>query len=98
MNAPATIPTSTGTAPPLSIPGTIRLVKLAASITPAAKPSPVSRNLRESFLMKRTGAAPAALKLAKIMPPSNPINTRSPPAIDEMYSVRTKADYHSKSA
>lgn len=42
--APENIPKTTGKIPPFLIPGNIKLVKLAVSITPAAKPKPISKN------------------------------------------------------
>ena len=53
------IPITTIHGPPKSIAGTIKLNDVAASITPAEKPSIMSSSLSETFLAKSTGKAPA---------------------------------------
>lgn len=54
----------------ISIPGTRREKTLAASITPAAKPSMASRSLRLGSLAKKTLAAPTAVRPQVKRPPS----------------------------
>ena len=57
--APNERPKTATATPPISNAGIIRLNEVAASITPAEKPSITSRALSDTFLVKRTGKAPA---------------------------------------
>lgn len=49
--------------PALSIAGIIKLKEVAANITPAAKPSKQSSNLRETLVFIKTGKAPSPVNI-----------------------------------
>src|SRR5690606_1401744 len=85
-SAPAASPISTGHTPPCSMPGRIRLVKLAASMMPAAKPSAASRARSEGFRQASTSSAPTRLRTAMTTPPANPCQTGWSPAMRRMMS------------
>ncbi len=72
MNAPPSPnPIDTGMIPLISVAGMIRLVKLAASIIPAANPSDALMTLDDTVLTKNTVVAPITFNAARKSPPKS---------------------------
>ena len=65
-------PIDTGTIPFISVAGMIRLVKLAASITPAARPNDALMTLDETFFTRKTLVAPSTFILQEKALPKLP--------------------------
>jgi hypothetical protein len=70
-------PIDTGKIPLISVAGMIKLVKLAASITPAARPKDALMILEEIFFTRKTLVAPKTFMVAKKSPPKIANHRRS---------------------
>ncbi|MCK7513360.1 MAG: hypothetical protein MZV70_61220 [Desulfobacterales bacterium] len=66
------MPIITGQIPPYLMPGKMRLVKLATSITPAEKPNEASKNLSVTRFTNNTANAPKVLSRVITIPPISP--------------------------
>lgn len=63
-------PIETGRIPLISVAGMIKLVKLAASIIPAARPKDALIVLGDTFFTRKTPVAPKTFMSARNKPPS----------------------------
>ncbi|MDH5432024.1 MAG: hypothetical protein OEW78_09125, partial [Nitrosopumilus sp.] len=63
--------------PPISVAGMIKLVKLAANITPAARPKDALMTLDETFFTRKTPVAPRTFMTARKSPPKTAKETIS---------------------